>query len=296
VDKVTIRNTTNKQPYIITDDGQRIALTPHETRTVALEVAFKFIEQYPKAVVREQEINAVAEDIPVAERVYLYNATGGPDEKETLIVTKFTKQGQVHEEIKNPKHEAFTLSYELDGGQRLVGEDLLNLASRKVRVAPYTRMAFTKDTAENLLRRDAGQLNEMRGCIRHARAPQSFEPDDNWDLEDLQLYAKTIDSHGLGKKVGKTVQTLEKEITRGKHEGKTLETVIAEAKTALLKMLFFRIVDPAYRLPDKDEWTRLKAAREKSKTEPKTEGAPKKRGRPKKDPLVTEPMRTEPVG
>lgn len=272
---VPIRNRSKVDQFILMD-GERLEIKAYHTKVVPPHVADAFTEACSPHVVREDGVSAIDDEaiMPGAEVVWLMNTTGNPDSPETLRFKKMTKEGQVDIEVPNPKHEPIVVRQEKDGGQkpgRVKGEHtLLNMGSIQIVVWPYSRKAFDKDTAEWLLRRDAGQMETMIGCLKPAREPSGYEPNDTWELDDLQLYAVML---GI-EKVGPKLSTLKKTASKGT---RSLEELVDETKTEVLKRLFFRIADKDYPVPSNEEWEQWRA---KQKAGTKNEKAQRVIGRP----------------
>lgn len=249
---VPIRNRSKLDQFILMN-GERIEIKAYHTKVVPPNVADAFTENCSPHVVREDGISQIVDDYIPGPRVWLMNTTGNPDEPETLQIKKVTKGGIVFEDVRNPKHEPIVIKQTKDGGQqpaRMRGEDtVLNMGRTTIVIYPYSRMAFDKETADWLLRRDASQMETMRGCLKPAREPAGHEPNDSWELEDLQLYAMML---GI-EKVGPKRSTLKKQA-----RGRSVEELVDETKTELLKRLFFRYADLDYPLPSYDEWLAYK--------------------------------------
>lgn len=255
---IPIRNRSKIDQFIIVD-GERHLIPAFHTKVVSPQLADAFTRQCAPHVVREEGGLDVIDDArPMRGTTYVWlmNATGDPDSPEELKFRKHTKEGVVEESIKNPKHEPIVVRQRMQGGQvpaRVKGEDtVLNLGTVDITVWPFSRKAFDKDTAEWLLRRDASQTESMRGCLKPAREPSGDEPNDTWELQDLQLYAMML---GI-EKYGKTMSTLKKDASR---LGKSVEALTDETKTELLKRLFFRIADKEHPLPTQEQWEAYRA-------------------------------------
>lgn len=258
---VPIRNRSKIDQFIIVG-GERIELKAFHTKVVAPHLADAFTNECSPHVVREeggidqfQDAGAGAGVQPGQEYTWLMNATGNPDSPEELEFKRHTKDGPTIVSVKNPKHDPLIVRQELGGGQvpaRTRGEDtVLNLGKTEVTIWPYSRKAFDKPIADWLLRRDGQQGETMRGCVKEAREPTGHEPNDTWDLDDLQLYAKML---GI-ERVGAKMSTLKK---TAKTKSRSLEELVDETKTELLKRLFFRVADKEYPLPSYDKWLSYK--------------------------------------
>ena len=252
---VPIRNRSKIDQFIIID-GERIEIQAYATKVVSPALAEAFTSNCSPHVVREDGVSRIDDEAPIEDRVWLMNATGNPDSPTELEHRKHTKDGVVVEMVRNPKHEPIVIRQVKDGGQRRArvrGEDtVLNMGSTEITVWPYSRKAFDKDTADWLLRRDGTQMETMRGCLKEAREPSGDEPSDSWSLDDLQLYGQLV---GI-ERVGKKMSTLRKDASK---EKRSLDVMVDEVKTELLKRLHFRIADKDYPIPSKEDWDAYKA-------------------------------------
>ena len=275
---VPIRNRSKIDQFIIIG-GEKLELKAYHTKVVAPEIAAAFTQACSPHVVREQGgIDEIQEQVafPGNDVVWLMNATGDPDAPEELKIRRPTRDGFVDDVIKNPKAKPIVVRQRMQGGQRkamVKGEETVwNMGTVDITIWPFSRKAFDKHTADWLLRRDAGQMHSMRGCVKAARAPSGNEPNDQWELEDLQLYAMML---GI-EKYGASRSTLRKDASR---LGRSEMEVVDETKTELLKRLFFRIADKDYPLPTQEEWY---AFRDRQKAEPSRDKVKRVVGRPAK--------------
>jgi hypothetical protein len=275
---VPIRNRSKIDQFIIVG-GDKIEIKAFQTKVVTPALADAFTQACAPHVVRETGGIDVIDDtsgMPQVEYVWLMNATGDPDSDAELRIRKPTKDGSIEEVIPNPQHEPIIVRQRMQGGQRkalIKGEETVwNMGAVDITIFPFSRKAFDKNTADWLLRRDAGQMQTMRGCIKPARAPSGNEPNDTWELEDLQLYAMML---GI-EQYGASRSTLEKEASR---LGRSILEVVDDTKTELLKRLFFRIADRDYPLPSQEQWEEF---RQKQRAAPTREKTKRVVGRPAK--------------
>lgn len=277
---LTVKNISTAEQYII-KAGIRYCIPPRQIRVMPKDLAELFLEKCSPQVVLDQGVNMVDYDVPGMELVWLFNTTGNPDSLPTKTVQRIVKRQAVMVELPNPNYEPRIISRETGGEQVVVARgagkaESLNFPGRIHQIYPYTRKAFPKDIAHWMLMRDSRQEDVSKGALKLSRPPGPFEPNDTWDYEDLQIYAAIIDSK---LNVGPTLEKLAKQCGRPGIDATTTKKykeALEEAKDILLKRLFFRVVDPRYTLPEKEDFEAVKAELQK-------ENEPKKRSpeRPK---------------
>lgn len=269
---IAVRNAGRVEQYVIVN-GRRFALEGHQIRVFEPEVANAFLERCAPHVVREGGINVVEEDRPRGDLVWLYNTTGNPDAPAQVEALDQEKGVSVRRMIDNPVRNGIPVSRELNGSEVATvykGEQTSRRnPPRKITVYPWTRKGFERPEAEWMLNREANRSPLYRSLSR-SRAPGGFEPNDSWELNSLISYAQLIDPKcKLTPSEEEIAVRFDKKDPGLKDElgfeiaGKSLETVIAEASQLMMRRLFFRIADPAFRLPTKrefDEFTRPEAA------------------------------------
>lgn len=269
---VVIRNRSQVEQYVIVD-GRRHRIIAQETQVVDPEVARAFIETCSPQVVREEEGSQIVDEGWGGERVWLYNSTGNPDAPDSVKKIHFVKGQPVEFEIDNPLKKPFVVKNYAAGahvqGTARGEETSVRNPGRWIDIHPWTRKSFPKHMADWFLNRDAGQSSEMRGATKRSRPPAAFEPNEQWELDDISLYLKTIDSNAKvappesvirGWHSAKAWDKIEKHLGGTGYNRMTASSVIDEAIGLSLRRAFYRVADPAYRLPTQEEFDSLKGA------------------------------------
>lgn len=286
-----VRNTSRVEQYVIID-GRRHAVAPYQIKVFDADIATAFLERCAPHCISEGGINSIDEDQPFGERVWLYNLSGNPDVPQEITIEEYEKGKQVKRSIPNPQFEGRVIGHKLGGGEKIVsvrGEvTSLRYPPRQLMLYPWTRKAFEKEHAEFFLKRENEHAISHRLAVR-SRAPSGFEPNDSWELNDLVLYAKTVDSKCI---ITPTTQTIEAWHKAGRRDDLTDRlgfdctvlpafSVINQATGLMMRRIFFRVANPLYPLPSRSDFESIK---ENFLTEPgalEPEKLPSKRGRPR---------------
>lgn len=287
-----IRNASRVEQYVIVD-GRRHAIAPYQIKVFDEAIGQAFVERCSPHCIAEGGINAIDEDQPFGERVWLYNLSGNPDLSPEVAVEEYEKGKLARRMIPNPLLEGHIISHKLGGGEtKAVAHGELTSLRQPARVLtlyPWTRKAFEKAHADWFLARE-GARHEVSRAVGRSRPPSGFEPNDSWELNDLILYAKTVDSRCP---ITPTAQTIESWHKSGKRDDLTdrlgfdcstlpLQSAITTATGLMMRRLFFRVANPLYTLPTKSDF---EAVKENFLTEPgalEPEKSPARRGRPPK--------------
>lgn len=263
---IALRNTTSIEQFVLVDN-RRYSIGGYQVRVYEGAVAEAFLTRCAPRIVREGGVGAVEEDRQRFERVYLYNLTGDPDAPKSVKVHKFVKgTGTVEAEIDNPVAKPETVKRQLGGEERPVsinGEaTTMRSAPRDVTIHPWTRKAFEKPEADWMLNRE-GMRPKVHQSVARSRPPTNFEPDDSWALDDMIAYARCIDPRC---KVTPSEKELRVLATAGRGRKERLvelfgevsfdspEAVVEAAKDLMLRRIFFRVANPLYTLPTREEF------------------------------------------
>lgn len=278
-----VRNRSRVEQSAFVDD-KRITVSPHETKILKEDEAAAIVRRCTPHVIYAEGLNTIVDEGYGGERIWLFNRTGNPDAKE--------------EELRAPK----VLVRKMGGGETLVVHKKEQTSQRAPQTLhylhPWTRKSFPKAKGEWFLQRAHLARARMRdqyggvkiqamevGRARGIGEPQAngiipVEPDDDWSLFDMQVYANIVDP-GIQiplseKRIIEAYKNNNWELLGEKLEiedasSRGLEQLIDDERRTLFRRLFFRIVDPAFTLPDQAEFDMRKAAMIKGQT---------KKGRP----------------
>jgi hypothetical protein len=280
-----VRNISKVEQYTI-HDGARHVVPPLATVPVLAEIADRLIDECSPHIQLQGGVNTLDDPEWGGERMWLFNATGDPDVPKTVTVRRIVNRRNEDVEIDNPLAKPKVVSRKYHRGQKpgkdRAGQDCwIPLGSSIKEMWPYTRVSFPKPVADWMLSQDS--YLEVSGEIKRAREPSSFEPNKDWDYDDLRVYAGIIDSKinpGMSREEIKT------KTARGrKYRGMREEAVLATEKDVLWRRIFFRISIPLYRIPTREEFDLIRAevlGLNKESEEEEEPPTPKRRGRPPK--------------
>lgn len=257
-DLKTIRNTSTVAQSIVFK-GQQFTLSPHDEQTYEIDVADKFLEFCSPVVVDVSADSMGSMYAPelIAKTVWLANVTGNPDSPSTVTVTKYMKNGSLRTEkvsMPNPNHEPRSLSWELKGGHKQYtaqdgGLVQLSLTPRMLTIPPFKRRPFASEEAEFFMANDA--MTEVRGAAIRSRAPSDFEPDMTWKLAEMRAFLRLTDPQA---DIGPDDKMLAEQAAREGWDEKKANEELRKAKQMVMRRLYFRLVDPKYRLPTRKEF------------------------------------------
>lgn len=255
-----VRNLTAVDQSVVYK-GTQITLRPKEEKPFVKEVADFFLAEAPLYV---QEIEAENFGQPyeapndIAD-IWVANMSGDPDAPETVKVKKWHERQWSLVDVPNPKKDPITVGRDLDLGMTAYTDAsdhpaALNLGKKRIAVPPYNRRKLPLAIGEWFLERDGSQFPTMRGVCIKSRAPSTFEPNMQWNLDDMRLYLKLTDASAVE---GPSEAACVRSATKGNVEP---ELVLFEAKALCMKRLHKRLVDPQYRLPNKKEFDSFKGS------------------------------------
>jgi hypothetical protein len=254
----SVRNTSTV-PQSIVYKGQQFVLGPREEQTYEAEIANRFIEVCSPVVVdvSGEEFGQTFAPDRQAQTVWVANMTGNPELPRRTKVQRYMKTGTLRTEpveVDHPNLEPRTLAWEFKGGhEQFVGGDgklvQRTLNSRLLVVPPFKRRPFTKPEADFIFAND--NLSEARGCVVESRAPSEFEPDMSWKLSDMRAYFRLTDPMA---DLGPDEKALGERARAETWDEKRATEEVRKAKQMCMRKLYFRLVNPAYRLPTRKEF------------------------------------------
>lgn len=249
----TVKNIT-AIPQSIVYSGTQHVLMPLEERNFDEAVAARFLAVCGQAVSDTTDLAGSAYTLPseAGRYTWLANMTGNPDLPETTKANEVDDKGITRKvDAPNPMRQYRDLRWELKGGhEQWTGQDgglwQRSLPSKEVCLPAKRRIRIESEIAEQVLSRDA--RSAVPGAIIKSREPSGFEPTMEWEIDDVRAYCKLIDptmnigldSNGLAR--------------QAQENSAKLKDVVTAAKSALLSRLYFRIANPAYRLPTRAEF------------------------------------------
>ena len=252
---VTIKNNTGV-PQSVVFKGQQIILDANGQKSFDQEVAEHFLNNRSPLVSKVEESPDIYDT--GTEMVWVANFTGNKELPETISVKQWAGGRWVWAEMPNPLREPIVAERFMDGGMKEYtakdgAPEAHNLAKIRFRLPPFTRRLFPKNLASWSLHRDA--VGDLRGSIMKSRAPSSFEPTEAWTLDDMRGYLRLIDPAA---KVGpsevdvRSAAGKDPEAVRAGESG--IQAYVNDAKREMLNRIFFRVADPQYHLPTREEF------------------------------------------
>ena len=253
---VSIKNNTGV-PQSVVFKGRQIILDAHGQGSFDSEIADHFIENRSPLVSKIEE-EADLFDPSASEMVWVANFSGNKELPEAINVKQWANGRWQWADIPNPLRDPVVVERFCDGGMNeYTAKDgaleAHNQPKIRFRIPPYTRRLFPRDLATWSLHRDA--MNSIRGRIIRSRAPTNFEPNNAWGLDDARGYLRLIDPSapvGPSESDVRSNAAKDPEAIRAGESG--LRAYVDEAKRVLLHRIFFRVADPQYHLPTREEF------------------------------------------
>jgi hypothetical protein len=270
----TIKNTL-AIPQNIIYKGRQFVLGPNDEQTFEAVIANAFLEKCEPIVVEvKTELGAVWAPELQARTMWVANVTGNPDAPATVLDRRYDKLSMrfTEVEVPNPNRKARPIARELKGGHKqytardggLVQE---SLPSKTWVVPTYRRVPMPEADGEWFLNRDA-MCGPSRGAVIRSRPRSDFEPDMTWQYEDMRNYARLVDpTMDIGPDDAGIARAVKAEVDKlafdEKWKPKKIEVELRErskealrkAKQELFHRLYFRLVNPDYRLPTRAEYS-----------------------------------------
>ena len=253
---VTLKNNTGV-PQSVVFKGQQIILDADAQKSFDSDVAEHFLSNRSPLVSKVEEKPDAYET--GTEMVWLANFTGNKDLPETVSVKMWASGRWTWADVPNPLREPYVVERFMDGGMREYtakdgAPEAHNLAKTRFRLPPFTRRLYPKNLAQWSLRRDA--VSESRGSIVKSRAPSMFEPTESWNLDDVRGYMRLIDPSakiGPSESEVRSQAAQDPEAIRAGESG--LQAYVDDAKRLMLQRVFFRVANPDYHLPTREEFS-----------------------------------------
>jgi len=269
---IRIRNVSEDSQYIITEKGVKITLLPHEERECDDKIANQFLENCRPLVEKIAEFNINSTPYSVPEIIWLANMTGDPDEPEHLNIRIWNRKEGISEykKIPNDKRTPRPVSEPYSQGEIIdeIREGVyrgITPTPETISIQPYQRKAFSQEKGTFLLNRALQYMDGMSGALIRSRAPSDFEPTTGWSLDKMRAYLYLVDEKAI---LGLSeAECKEKAVSHDqyKKDKTTIEKMyIEEAKTLTMKRIYFRLVNPKYKLPSKldfDRYTRGRSSK-----------------------------------
>lgn len=257
MEQLTIRNNLDVDQVIIFRGAQAI-LPALAEETMDAERAQAFLNKcYPVVVKTHREPNGLPEQT-ASETVWLANMTGNLDLPEKIKVRVMDSETRRYKEIEapNPKRDPKPQIREYDAGsweaKDVIGQPFwYNYPKIPIKLAAFTRKPFTREIATWMLTRDGRMVDGRAGSLIQSRAPTHFEPDMKWSLNDARAYLRCIDPKA---ELGMDEEQLVKKAQQKKLTKEQTVALLRDTKDTLLKRLFFRLADPRFQLPTREEF------------------------------------------
>lgn len=263
---LTVVKNSQKHELTIMKNGQAYALPANEEKIISKELAEEFVRVYPQYVtfVNEDALGAVVTQEVKPSTIFLANMTGNPDAPEHIDVRFWNRQLRIPEtrQQKNPRRVAVDVKNKMNGGMQEhdVAPDepatASNLAGRWIVLPKYSIKEFPMAVGHWLLTRDYNLGPVLSGRVKISRKPPDFRPTLQWKLDEIRAYIKMTDKNA---ELGPTEGKLKLEHKNAQEFQEALDA----AKLVAWKRAFFRIADPDYQLPTKEEFEAFVAAEQK---------------------------------
>lgn len=259
-----VRNVTGVSQSIVVK-GQIVSLGKQEEKQMDSDLADAFIERCAGVVVEViDDFGAVADAPKKDKTVWVANVTGDPDAPDTVTTRIWKNKHWEETDIKNPVKRPWLLKEEANGGMQEYTDKsgtlmALNLPTFWISLPAYRRIELEEGLANWFLGRQANGLPRTDPHIRKAivsRAPGNFEPDISWDLDELNMYLLLLDIDAVR---GPSEKAFKAQAYRGGRGRKAptdgeYQTMLDDQKRLVMKRIYFRLVDPRFRLPDRKEF------------------------------------------
>lgn len=240
--------------------GSQLSITPHEEQMVDEDIAQAFCERCADFVVAAaEEFATVATVDPAQKNIWLANMTGNPDYPEKIELREWRDKRWQWTQVENPVKRPVNLKEYANGPMvEYTAKDgvleALNMPGKFITVPAFQRVEFDAATANWFLERvNMSSPQSRTGTFPKAvasRKPSAFEPDMSWDLNTILAYLKFVDPDC---KRPRDEQAVRKMAGKKKTEDE-LKQLVTEEKRLAMKKLYFRLVDPQYRLPGRKEF------------------------------------------
>jgi hypothetical protein len=276
-----VLNTAPRSVSIIYN-GKLVSLAPGESE-VDEALANAFISESPHVFNAEEEVGILREAFAApAAQVCIANMTGNPDAPDTVKVKAFINKQWTLVDAPNPLKQSRTLKKEMKGAMReqmnkFGNVEGVNDFGRSLTIPRYTRVFMSKADADWWMSREYNRSPEYRGESILSRPPSSFEPNMNWSLSDMRLYLKVVDPDAkeiptddeartqavknlqaeYRKMHDKSVKASDPALIKFVDNG--LQRELHKAKKEAMIRLFFRLADPQYKLPTRQQFEELKS-------------------------------------
>ena len=282
----TIKNSTGV-PQSVIYRGRQFTLGPRDEQTFEKIIADAFLEKCSPMVLEVQtDLGQTWAPELQAKTIWIANVTGNPDAPLTVADRRYDKTVMRYTEVEvvNPNLKPHPVAREMKGGhkQYTARDGGLVQESRPSRVwvvPSFKRVPMPEAEAEWFLNRDA-MCGASRGAVIRSRPRANFEPDMTWQYEDMRNYARLTDpSMDLGPDDGAIALKVKAEIDEDarvnlwkprkievelKERGKE---ALRQAKQALYHRLYFRLVNPDYPLPSREEYNEFVTGRSQADIE-----------------------------
>ncbi len=256
----TIKNVTGA-PQSIVMNGQQFTVAAFGEETFDSAIADKFLAICAPALIDSSEqLGATYAPELAQQTIWVANLTGNPDAPDEVNERRVGQDRKWTDvKVKNPNKEPRTLAREMKGGHKAyIAKDgglvQLSLPSTQWEIPPFRRRPMPAIAADWFLNRDA-HGGGSRGAAIKSRPQSEFEPDMSWPLDDMRIYLRFVDADanlGIGE------DELSKTAIKKKWDAKVVAEELRKAKQACFKRLYFRLVNPDYRLPTREEFMEVK--------------------------------------
>lgn len=260
--KLRVYNQSPK-PVQVNVRGQLVVLGPFEEALYDAELARLFMHKHP-GIVKEANFfdKKAAMQFEMPKTIWVANMTGDPDAPKTIKKKEFVKRHWEVVEYDNPtlhprplKEEALGEWVEFKDRGGFLSSDRKN--GKVYELPPYRRLEMLAPQGDWFLSRcmNASEVDKNNHRIPVAilsREPSDFEPDMEWNLDEMLAYLQYIDASAV--RADSEADVVKKMRRRKNIKQTEIEDKIEEEKRLCMKRLYFRLVDPKIPLPTRQEF------------------------------------------
>ena len=306
----TLRNATAVAQSVVYR-GRQVVIEANGEESFDKELAEHFLSMR-SPLVTKKAVSSTSFDGMAGDMVWLANVTGNKELPETISWRENINKQWVEVSVPNPKRKEITSKRMFDlGMKRYVAKDgapeALNLGKMPIVIGPRDRVMLPKHIASWFMNRESRSEKSMQGCVIKSRAPTGFEPTREWPLDDIRAYFRLLDPKAdVGPSEAEVREIAAKDEVAVSAGPSGAQAYVDAARKDLVDRIFYRVADPQYTPPTKEEFTEFVSGAAQGGvrdsdaimgiiTSSHKEVKKRKRGRPRKKPLPEQAVVSEPT-
>ena len=274
----TIQNTTSI-PQSLVVEGRQVVLEANEERPFDYKLADRFLDECFGAVIEVKDDFGSEFNDKDDTRIWLANMTGDPDAPSEITTEMYDSKLRRHvpDRQPNPIKTPRLLKEWAEGGQKQYTAkdgtpEALNLPGKWQVLPQFRRKQFDKGTAQWFMNRCSNATVQAQGyntCAAiKSRPPSAFEPDNGWSLDDMRVYLKLTDADAPLGPTEAEIAGMAKDVPDSEYDSEDYERRVRTAKRECMKRIYFRLINPKYRLPTKKAFDEFTGAKKPAKRGP----------------------------